>query len=47
MRTSKGNLQPLDDVATTFPSPPHPTLARKIHNKNNNVFVDFFLLCSP
>jgi hypothetical protein len=41
MRTSRRNLQYLDDVATTSPSPPCPTLARKIHNQNNNDLLIF------
>jgi hypothetical protein len=50
MRTSKGNLQSSDDVAATSPSPPHPTLARKIHNQNNNallIFSSFFTMRMP
>jgi hypothetical protein len=44
MRTSKENLQSLDDVAETSPSPPRTTLSRKIHNQNNNALLVFFSL---
>ena len=50
MRNSKGNLQPSYDVAVASPSPPRPTLARKIHNQNNNsllIFSSFFTMRMP